>query len=148
MIPTAHVAAQLDRSLAAPTLSLSLKAEEMVDMTAHRLEQHLLSELSPITRDRAGILMISLDKLVASPMVDTTPTRVLGRSKDPSALVQFAKDMAVWVKRTFKDAVGDDRETLLALLATRRITIGPKGKDALGRSTYVLQTPYGRFLLD
>lgn len=148
MIPTPAAAMQLDKRYASPTFRLGVDLTDPTALTVHRLEQHLLEDLAPVTRDRAQILLVSLDKLSVSPLVDRTPARVLGRSKEQPALVQFAKDLAVWVKRTFRDVTADDRSLLLGLLASRDVSVGPKGRDSLGRSTHVLQTPYGRFILD
>lgn len=148
MIPTAATVSMLDRAYASPSFKLAIDLHTADDQTVHRLEQHLLDDLTPLTRDRAQTLLMGLDKVNVSPLMDLTPTRVLGRPKDPPALVQFAKDLAVWTKRTFQNVSTIDRAVLVALLETRGITLGPKGKDRLGRSTYVLQTPYGRFNLD
>lgn len=148
MIPTPEAAMMLDRRYARPHFNLRVDLTDPSSIAAHRLEQNILEDFNPKACDRVRILLISLDKIAASPLVGNACSRVLGKPRDPAILRIYVKDLAKWTAHALSSVTGDERIMLDRILESRGVHLSPVGRDALGRPTHYMQTPFGRIALD
>lgn len=112
------------------------------------LEASILNGFRIYPRSQATTLLVRLDELMQMKNLPDNPHRRLGSKKDSPAFHAHIQEMAKCMRTFFRSANSEEAQLFTDLLLSRRVTIGPIGRDQHNRSTRALCTRKGRLIFD
>lgn len=113
------------------------------------LETSILEEFRSSVRLKAFTILYNLDRLAVR-LKHLSPSNIRhlgGRMAMPDEKV-IVDEIAVSARGFFKEANPDEQRLLTGILEHRDITVGPRGRDSLNRSTRALRTSIGKIVFD
>lgn len=112
------------------------------------LEASILNGFRIYQRSQATIALNRLEGLLQMKDLPDNPHRRLGSKTDSPTFHIHIQEMAKCLRTFYRGATDEEAQLFTDLLLTRRITIGPVGRDKHNRSTRAVCTRKGRLIFD
>lgn len=112
------------------------------------LEASILNGFRIYQRLQATTLLQLTEKLLRMKDLPDNPHRRIGSKKDNPVFHVHVQEMAKCLRIFFRTATPEETQLFTDLLTSRRMAIGPVGKDTHNRSTRALCTRKGRLTFD